>query len=137
MLPPAWLAGIGRSPARSSVSSRPRHVADLRSPPAPLAPLTPRALAAQGSDGGYKRTREGVEFSQYMRDNGYHIIPIKPQHQLEYGESGAPARLLLARPPACPAPVLWAAPHRVGCAMHAAPTPAPSPSRPARQAATA
>lgn len=25
---------------------------------------------------------QGVEFSQYMRDNGYHIIPIKPKHQL-------------------------------------------------------
>lgn len=39
----------------------------------------------KGSDGSYGLSRQGVEFSQYMRDNGYHIIPIKPHHQLEYG----------------------------------------------------
>ncbi|PSC74328.1 Arginine deiminase [Micractinium conductrix] len=40
---------------------------------------------AKGSDGQYAQTRQGVEFSQYMKDNGYHIIPIKAHHQLEYG----------------------------------------------------
>eukprot|EP00899_Mesostigma_viride_P029157 jgi/Mesvir1/9426/Mv02169-RA.1 len=35
--------------------------------------------------GIYVRTKEDVEFSQYMRDNGYNIIPIPPQFQLEYG----------------------------------------------------
>ncbi|KAL4439030.1 hypothetical protein ABPG77_006967 [Micractinium sp. CCAP 211/92] len=39
----------------------------------------------RGSDGVYVQSKQGVEFSQYMRDNGYHIIPIKPKHQLEYG----------------------------------------------------
>ena len=34
------------------------------------------------STGKYSLSRESVEFSQYMRDNGYHIIPIKPEHQL-------------------------------------------------------
>lgn len=34
------------------------------------------------SAGKYELTREKVEFSQYMREEGYHIIPIKPQHQL-------------------------------------------------------
>lgn len=32
--------------------------------------------------GKYSLSRENVEFSQYMRDNGYHIIPIKPEHQI-------------------------------------------------------
>ena len=34
------------------------------------------------STGKYELTREKVEFSQYMREEGYHIIPIKPEHQL-------------------------------------------------------
>lgn len=34
------------------------------------------------SSGTYSLSRENVEFSQYMRENGYHIIPIKPEHQL-------------------------------------------------------
>lgn len=34
------------------------------------------------STGRYSLSRENVEFSQYMKDNGYHIIPIKPEHQL-------------------------------------------------------
>jgi arginine deiminase len=33
---------------------------------------------------GYKLARQGVEFSAYMREAGYHIIPIHPKHQLEY-----------------------------------------------------
>ena len=32
--------------------------------------------------GKYELTREKLEFSQYMREEGYHIIPIKPEHQL-------------------------------------------------------
>lgn len=40
---------------------------------------------AKGPDGKYALTRQGVEFRQYMVDNGYHIIPIKSKHQLEYG----------------------------------------------------
>ena len=32
--------------------------------------------------GKYSLSRENVEFSRYMRENGYHIVPIKPQHQL-------------------------------------------------------
>jgi N-dimethylarginine dimethylaminohydrolase len=36
----------------------------------------------RGPDGAYAPSRTGVEFSQYMRENGYHIIPIKAQHQL-------------------------------------------------------
>ena len=39
----------------------------------------------KGSDCSYGLSRQGVEFSQYMRDNGYHIIPIKPHHQLVGG----------------------------------------------------
>lgn len=39
----------------------------------------------RGKDGTYVQTLKGVELSQYMTDNGYHIIPIKAQHQLEYG----------------------------------------------------
>ena len=35
-----------------------------------------------GATGKYGLSREGVEFSQYMKDNGFHIIPIKPEHQL-------------------------------------------------------
>lgn len=30
----------------------------------------------------YSLSRENIEFSQYMTDNGYHIIKIKPEHQL-------------------------------------------------------
>lgn len=36
----------------------------------------------RGPDGKYALGRQGVEFSQYMKDNGYHIIPINPKHQL-------------------------------------------------------
>lgn len=32
----------------------------------------------------YVLAKQGVEFSQYMRDQGYHIIPIKSEHQLQY-----------------------------------------------------
>lgn len=39
----------------------------------------------KGPDGKYTLSKQGVEFSEYMRDNGYHIIPIKARHQLEYG----------------------------------------------------
>lgn len=45
-------------------------------------PAPPAPLRLQGSDGSYSRTRSSVEFSQYMRDNGYHIIPIASKHQL-------------------------------------------------------
>jgi len=34
--------------------------------------------------GDYKVQREGVEFSQYLKENGFNIVPVKPQHQLEY-----------------------------------------------------
>ena len=37
---------------------------------------------AKGPDGKYALARQGIEFSQYMLDNGYHIIPIKAKHQL-------------------------------------------------------
>ena len=32
----------------------------------------------------YKLSRGNVEFSEYLRDNVYHIINIKPEHQLKY-----------------------------------------------------
>ena len=65
--------------------------ASLSPPPAP-----PRHPLLQGSDGTYVQSRQGVEFSQYMRENGYHIIPIKPKHQLVGGGVGTGAGL--ARP---------------------------------------
>lgn len=34
--------------------------------------------------GTYIMKRKDVEFSQYLRDNGFNIIPVEPQHQLEY-----------------------------------------------------
>ena len=34
------------------------------------------------TNGTYSLSRENIEFSRYMRENGYHIVPIKPQHQL-------------------------------------------------------
>lgn len=37
----------------------------------------------QEEEGGkYKLKKEGVEFSKYMRDEGWHIIPIKATDQL-------------------------------------------------------
>lgn len=39
----------------------------------------------KGPDGKYLLTRSGMEFSTYMKSNGFHIIPIDPKHQLEYG----------------------------------------------------
>jgi N-dimethylarginine dimethylaminohydrolase len=33
-------------------------------------------------DGGYELSRQGVEFSAYMRKEGYYIIPIKAADQL-------------------------------------------------------
>lgn len=33
----------------------------------------------------YRKVREDVEFSQYMTDNKYHIIPISQSEQLKYG----------------------------------------------------
>lgn len=38
----------------------------------------------RGPDGKYTLCQSGVEFSAYMRSNGYHIVPINPKHQLEY-----------------------------------------------------
>ena len=37
---------------------------------------------ASCATGKYELSREKIEFSQYMREEGYHIIPIKPEHQL-------------------------------------------------------
>ena len=34
--------------------------------------------------GTYIMKRKDVEFSQYLRENGFNIIPVEPQHQLEY-----------------------------------------------------
>lgn len=36
-------------------------------------------------DGGYELRKQGVEFSEYMRDEGYHIILIKAADQLVSG----------------------------------------------------
>eukprot|EP00184_Porphyridium_aerugineum_P008023 CAMPEP_0184691852 /NCGR_PEP_ID=MMETSP0313-20130426/568_1 /TAXON_ID=2792 /ORGANISM="Porphyridium aerugineum, Strain SAG 1380-2" /LENGTH=475 /DNA_ID=CAMNT_0027149621 /DNA_START=101 /DNA_END=1528 /DNA_ORIENTATION=- len=37
-------------------------------------------------DGGrYTLSRQGIELSQYVREQGYHIIPISGKDQLEYG----------------------------------------------------
>lgn len=59
----------------------------------PLISALPSAQV-QGSDGSYSRTRSSVEFSQYMRDNGYHIIPIASKHQLVGGWGRAAKRNL-------------------------------------------
>ena len=32
--------------------------------------------------GGYNLTRQNVEFSEFMRGEGYSIVPIKAEHQL-------------------------------------------------------
>jgi N-dimethylarginine dimethylaminohydrolase len=37
------------------------------------------------SNGQYKLTREGVEFSEFIKFEGYHIIPISGPDQLQYG----------------------------------------------------
>lgn len=40
----------------------------------------------QDEEGGkYRIAKEGVEFSRYMREEGWHIIPIKASDQLMYG----------------------------------------------------
>ncbi|KAK2079528.1 hypothetical protein QBZ16_001922 [Prototheca wickerhamii] len=39
----------------------------------------------RGPDGKYALERKDVEFSRYMREQGYEIIPIAPSHQLLYG----------------------------------------------------
>ncbi|KAK9829371.1 hypothetical protein WJX72_005446 [[Myrmecia] bisecta] len=38
----------------------------------------------QNEEGKYVLQREKVEFSRYMRENGYHIIPVKAADQLVY-----------------------------------------------------
>lgn len=38
----------------------------------------------RGADGKYVLGQQGVEFSAYMRANGFHIIPIPAKDQLEY-----------------------------------------------------
>jgi arginine deiminase len=38
----------------------------------------------RGPDGKYTQTKTSVEFSAYMKDCGFHIIPVHPKHQLEY-----------------------------------------------------
>jgi len=38
----------------------------------------------KGKDGKYHQTKSDVEFSRYMIDEGYHIIPISGKHQLQY-----------------------------------------------------
>ena len=40
---------------------------------------------SQGSTGKYRLVREKVEFATYIREEGYHIIPISGQDQLRYG----------------------------------------------------
>lgn len=37
-----------------------------------------------GADGKYVKMRGDIEFSAFMREMGFHIIPIKSEHQLEY-----------------------------------------------------
>ena len=39
---------------------------------------------AREGDGPYALAREGVEFSRYLRENGYNIIPIAAADQLKY-----------------------------------------------------
>jgi len=36
------------------------------------------------ADGKYKLARGDIEFSQFIRSEGYEIIPIKNEHQLAY-----------------------------------------------------
>jgi hypothetical protein len=43
----------------------------------------------RGPDGKYALGKQGVEFSAYMKANGYHIIPIKAEHQLVSKGGGA------------------------------------------------
>ncbi|KAL4539920.1 hypothetical protein Ndes2437B_g01739 [Nannochloris sp. 'desiccata'] len=38
----------------------------------------------RGADGKYTKSRSAVEFSKYLKDNGYNIIPIKAEDQLKY-----------------------------------------------------
>lgn len=35
--------------------------------------------------GRYRVNREGVEFSQYLKENGYNVIALTREEQLEYG----------------------------------------------------
>jgi N-dimethylarginine dimethylaminohydrolase len=40
--------------------------------------------ARDGPGSPYRLVREGVEFASYMRGEGYDIIPISGEHQLQY-----------------------------------------------------
>lgn len=44
--------------------------------------------ARDNDKGGYKKVKENVEFSQYMTDIGYHIIPVTHDEQMKYGCNG-------------------------------------------------
>lgn len=40
-------------------------------------------MQLQDEEGGkYRKAKEGVEFSRYMQEEGWHIIPIKASDQL-------------------------------------------------------
>lgn len=97
------MAGLGRllllclpRLQRALGGARPAHTAHTHftlpcSPPPAHPPPAGRLVDeyTKGPDGVYNLSRHNVEFSQYMRDNGYHIIPIKPKHQLVRGAGGA------------------------------------------------
>ena len=38
----------------------------------------------RGDDGAYTKSRENIEFSSYLRDQGYNIITVTGEEQLQY-----------------------------------------------------
>jgi arginine deiminase len=44
--------------------------------------------AREGDKGPYKKVKEDVEFSKYMTELGYHIIPVTHDEQMKYGCNG-------------------------------------------------
>jgi len=59
--------------------------------------------------GKYTLAKEGVEFSRYMREDGWHIIPIKASDQLVRKPIAASCRHGRAPP--------WTAAIRCACCM--------------------
>ncbi len=60
------------------------YVADDAEPAGGASGAAPGGAAAGPRHGRYRLARSGVEFSAYMREAGFHIIPVPAAHQLEY-----------------------------------------------------
>ena len=74
-------------PALTPADACPPAPQDVIGDQSPLRRLVDEYVREEGDDTDaplYRLTRSGIEFSRFLTDEGYHIVPISRQHQLEY-----------------------------------------------------